>query len=55
MQKSLPTNICHSFVSGVIIFYRHISHLVDFDTADMVSFNIKYFFSIEESFTRIYN
>ena len=36
MQKSLPTNICHSFVSRVIIFYRHVSHLVDFDTADMV-------------------
>ena len=28
-------------------FYTHISHLLGFDTNDMVSFNTKYFFEVE--------
>ena len=28
-------------------FYTHISHLLGFDTNDMVSFNTKYFFDVE--------
>ena len=27
-------------------FYTHVSHLLGFDTDDVVSFNIKYFFEL---------
>ena len=35
-----------SFVSGVVIFDWHVSHLVDFDTVYMVSFDTKYLLTI---------
>ena len=31
------------FISGVIIFYWHVSYLLNFDTVDMASFATKYF------------
>ena len=31
-----------SFVSNVVIIYWHVLYLLDFDTADMISFDIKY-------------
>ena len=34
--------MCLSFVSGVIIFCWHVSHLLDFDTANIVSFDYWY-------------
>ena len=32
-----------SFNSKLVIFYWYVSHLLDFDITDMVSFNAKYF------------
>ena len=31
-----------SIFSRLVIFCLHVSHLIDFDTADMVSFDAKY-------------
>ena len=31
-----------SIVNGLVNFYRHISHLLDFDTTNMVLFDTKY-------------
>ena len=31
-----------SFVSGIVIFCKHVFHLLNFDTINMVSFDIKY-------------
>ena len=33
-----------SFNSRLVIFYWYVSHLLDFDITDIVSFNTKYFF-----------
>ena len=40
---TLLTNERHMLVDSY--FYTHIYHLLGFDTDDMVSFDIKYFFS----------
>ena len=42
VQKYLLTNTCLSFVNRLVIFCSHVSHLLDFDTADMISFDTKY-------------
>ena len=34
-----------SFNSRLVIFYWYVSHLLDFDITNMVSFNAKYFLS----------
>ena len=34
--------VCISFVSNVVIIYWHVLYLLDFDTADMISFDTKY-------------
>ena len=41
-KNKLPTNICLSFVSEEVIFCWYILHLLNFDTADIVSFDTKY-------------
>ena len=44
MCAKITTSLtCLSIVNGLVIFCQHISHLMDINTTDVVSFNTKYF------------